>query len=450
MKPRNNFFFYIIILFALGLRIASVPTANMSYFILALVALSGTQGAIQALAICWFFNLISPGIAAPASLGGIGGYVIILAAVVSVFVRYRASQYQPAQKRIFSLTLAMGLFFFLHSLFFSVVTDVSLLKVVSWTVTTLTLLAAWGSLTAVQSEQLIRQLFNLLTLVMLVSLPLAALPLGYIRNQTGFQGILSHPQAYGTAMALLGVWAVMGVLTSSRPPWKTIIVVCICTWSVFMSEARTGGLAMVGGVIASIVASSILSRQPVAKLFPGMRSGRVILLASGALLMSIAFATTLSSTVGSFVSKRASTVNIFDAYEQSRGGLIDTMVVNIEKRPFTGIGFGIGSIPEEMVITRDRNFNLPLSAPIEKGVMLIAVVEEVGVFGFLFVLLWLWSIFRRALRKGGMAVGLFFTIILLNFGEAMMFSVSGMGLLPLLLLCWAAFGNNLSRESSGA
>ena len=53
---------------ALAMRIASTPTANLSYLVIAGYALAGRTHAIQALAASWFFTMISPGIAPPLRL----------------------------------------------------------------------------------------------------------------------------------------------------------------------------------------------------------------------------------------------------------------------------------------------------------------------------------------------------------------------------------------------
>ena len=444
----NNFFVYSIVVFALALRIASGPTANMSYFILALLALFGRQAAIQALALCWLFTMLSSGIAPPASLGGVGRYAIILAAFLSVFGRYHARNYSPPQKKLIMLTIAMGIFFLLHSLALSKVVDVSVLKVVSWTVTTVTLFAAWGSLTAGQSEQLMRQLFSGLTLILLASVPLAALPIGYMNNGTGFQGILNQPQAFGPTMALLGVWSAMGMLTASRPTLRALLLSGACLTAVFMSEARTAGLALILGLIVSVVGSATVSRRPVVKLFPGLRSSRVRVL--GVLALSAFVGFTLLGGVDTFLAKRGGTSNVVDAYQLSRGGLMEKMQENIKQSPFTGVGFGIASIPSEMTVLRDPIFNIPIGASVEKGVMPLAILEEVGVFGALFFLFWLWFVFRLALARGGKAVGLLFTIILLNFGEAVLFSVGGLGLLPLVLLTSIVSRQSREQERNGA
>ena len=118
------------------------------------------------------------------------------------------------------------------------------------------------------------------------------------------------------------------------------------------------------------------------------------------------------------------------------GGLIGEMWQNIKEKPFTGIGFGIASDVHEMNVQRDPLLGLPLGAPIEKGVLPVAVLEEVGLFGLGFVVAWLWSFLRYWIRGGVVPVSVGLTILLLNMGEATLFSPGGMGLLSLILIGW--------------
>ena len=450
MRLHKSQLTYILLSVALIFRVWSETTANISFFMLAFMAFFGKKEAILALAFSWLLTMLSPGIAPAASLGAVGRYAIIFSAAVSVFLLYRSSQYQFSEKKIVLLTIALGVFLLVHSLFFSAMPDVSILKTVSWTVTAATLFAAWGGLSAAQSEQVVRQLLIGLTLIMLASLPFAVLPLGYLRNGTGFQGVLNHPQALGPTMSLLGVWVVLGMLTLPRPPWKIVSIAGTSLVLIVMSEARTAGLALVGGVMAAVVVAGALSRQPVARLFPGFRSRRVLVVVFFSVGIAIPFAPKLLGGLDTYISKRGGEESVVAAYDRSRGGLMGKMWSNIEKYPMTGIGFGIASNPSEMQITRDPIFNLPVGASIEKGVLPLAVVEEVGVFGFLFVLLWGVSVLRVALKKGGAAVGILGTIILLNFGESTLFSVGGMGMLSLILLGWVAAGKSGERGNSSA
>jgi hypothetical protein len=113
------------------------------------------------------------------------------------------------------------------------------------------------------------------------------------------------------------------------------------------------------------------------------------------------------------------------------------MIENIRKHPMTGIGFGIASDPDQMEVGRDPIFNLPVGAPIEKGIMPVAVVEEVGIPGALIVAGWFVLLLRRAARGGIAALAVASTVLFLNLGEANIFSPGGMGLLEIILLAHA-------------
>ena len=69
--------------------------------------------------------------------------------------------------------------------------------------------------------------------------------------------------------------------------------------------------------------------------------------------------------------------------------------------------------------------------------MPLAVLEEVGIPGLLFVLLWIWIVFRRSALGGMAPLAVVMTVLLINLGESVLFSPGGMGLLQLILLGWA-------------
>jgi len=114
------------------------------------------------------------------------------------------------------------------------------------------------------------------------------------------------------------------------------------------------------------------------------------------------------------------------------------MASNISARPLEGIGFGMASIPSELVVVRDPVFGLPVSAAVEKGVLPLAIVEEIGVVGFGVVLLWVLALLRMSARAGVAPVAVCLTALFLNMGEATLFSPGGLGLLMLIMLGWAA------------
>ena len=139
-------------------------------------------------------------------------------------------------------------------------------------------------------------------------------------------------------------------------------------------------------------------------------------------------------------------MTIAEAYDKSRGGLIDKLITNIEEHPFTGIGFGIASNPFEMIIERDPVIGLPVGAAIEKGVLPLAVVEELGFIGAFLVFMWFWMVVKRAGLRGFTPLALTTTALLLNMGENTFFSPGGFGGLLLIFVSWACTGD-LSAKS---
>lgn len=442
-----NNFLSLIILLAIIMRVVSSSAADFSFVLLALFGLLGRVQAIQALALSWFFSMLSPGIAAEATYASVGRYAVIIGAASSVFFRSAIFTGRFQVSPVVASVCGLGVLFVFHSLLFSTMPDVSVLKAVSWTLVLATLMSAWRGLSNDERDRLVRQLFGGLIAIMLLSLPLLVLPLGYLRNGSGFQGILNHPQAFGPTMALLGTWAASQLFAQRRPSWSSIGLVGATLVLVVLSEARTAGLAMILGIVVAVASAPILSGRPLRLVMPGLRSKRVWGLVAAAFMVAIAFAPRLSGVVEHYLTKsgRAGEVqSILEAYDRSRGRLIDEMWQNINDHPFAGIGFGIGSDPLEMRVERDPIFGLPVSASIEKGVLPLAILEELGIIAALVVAVWFFALVRRAARGGVAPLAVTTTALLLNMGENTFFSPGGMGLLSLVLIGWAATSSGRS------
>ena len=372
------------LLMLLILRVASMPTANLSFFLLAAYATLGRKQAIQAIAMCWLFTMVSPGVAPPASLGSVGRYAVFFAAFGSVFFRSGVfSNGFSITKPVFA-TISLGAFLAVHSLILSPIPDVSILKAISWTLVTATLLSAWGQMDIKDEQQLFKQLYYGLVVIMLVSIPLVVLPLGYLRNGTGFQGILNHPQAFGVTMAILGALAGSSLLAQRKPSWGYLGIFGGCLVLILLSEARTAGVALILGLVIGFVVAPLLSGRKIIDILPGLKSRRLWGWISIVLIVALVFSPLLYQKVNSYISKSGragESVTLAQAYEQSRGGLIDRLLANIEENPLTGIGFGIASNPFEMIVERDPVLGLPTGAAIEKGLLPLAIVAELVLDG---------------------------------------------------------------------
>lgn len=423
---------------AVVMRLASAPTANVSYLIVAIYALLGRSQAIQALALSWLFTMLNPALAPEASAASIGRYLVIFSAAFSVVWRGLSRGSDFSIKKLSLSTLCLGVFLVIHSLLFSAVVDVSVLKVVSWAMVVLTLLSAWQSLAPEQRLKLFDQLRWGLVWLLLLSLPLLAIPgIGYLRNGTGFQGLLNHPQAFGPTVALVAVLVGGRLLGAQKSPWRDFALLALCFVLVILSEARTAGIAMVLGLVGSALLAPRFAGVPRRRMLQGLQSKRLQVVVVVFSLGIVIAAPLFSGAITSYLFKRSNASSLLTAADASRGALVLKMFENIKNTPWTGIGFGIASEPAYMEVQRDPVLGLPLSALVEKGVMPIAVVEELGIFGALAIVGWLWVMLRRGARSGVSQFAVLITLLLVNFGESMFFSVGGMGMLLLVLLTGA-------------
>ena len=449
LKQRNNFsliFWWIknlIPLLAIATRLADFATTDLSYLLLAGYALTGRRETIQALVLAWLFKMVNLGLV-PEMSTVTGYYTVLFAGALSLALRSNFLHLD-----CFKLfTLFLGLFLVLHALLFSQIPDVSILKAINWMLVMVVLLSAWSGLNELQRDDLQRWLFKFLILLAIMSLPFLAIPsIGYMRNGSGFQGILNHPQAFGPTMALLSALVFGRLLSQKRPSIMLIAMAFGSLILIILSESRTAGMALVFAMAFSVVFACVLRRKTIATIAPALRSKRLVALGTAVFFAFTVTGSQLSGVVNDYISKgrKFQVSGITEAYDLSRGSLISTMMDNIKERPWTGIGFGIASDPDSMVISRDPVLDLPISAPIEKGVAPLAVLEEIGVLGFLLIAIWVGILIRRAALNGMAALMVACTTLLINMGEAILFSPGGMGLLALIMLSYAA---NKPKSSS--
>jgi hypothetical protein len=422
---------------AVALRLAGAST--LSFLVLALLALLSAPNAILALSLGWLFSSLSPGIAPGGEGGSVGRYLLLIAALLAAMINNLPFFLYGRMPRLAVVSLLIWAFITLHSLLFSPFPDVSVLKALSWAIAVVALLALWSSMPAEQQTLTFHRVYYLLIAVLVLSLPLAGTSVGYLTNGTGLQGILDQPQAFGITAGMVGAIAGGTLLGQSRPPWSTIVIFGLAMLCAILSEARTAGLAMLLGLLIAIIFAPMLSRRPTREMLPGLRSKRVYAIFGTAVIALMAAAPLVMQVAFTYITKsnRADVGNIFEAYDASRGNVIGIMMENIESQLFSGIGFGIASDPRTMAVARDPVLGLPTGAPVEKGVAPLAVVEEIGLLGATLVLYWIVLLFKKGANNGLPQLAILSTLILINFAEAIFFSVGGMGMLAMILMIWA-------------
>ena len=411
---------------------------DVCYVPLAIYGCRGNAQAITALGASWLLTMLSKGVVPDVSGGGLGRLAVIGATAAATMLRSGTERGGLHASRPVRATLLLGAFLAIHALLFSRVPSVSILKTALWTTTVGTLFAAWGRLPDGGHQEQGRRVFNVLGGILLVSLPLTVTEMGYFTNGTGFQGILNQPQAFGPAMALLAAWLMGNMVAEPKPSWAILGLLGITLVLVVLSQARTAGLALALGVPMAMLLSMRGPGRSLKERMPALFHSRLYLWGIIAGIALLIAGTGIEVRATAYLQKGEGEGTLFQTYGASRGSLIDKMLANIDEHPITGIGFGIASDATAMIVDRDPFLGIPTGAAVEKGVMPLAVLEELGLFGALAIASWMAMAIAAAVRGGVVPTTVLCTALLTNMGEATFFSPSGFGLLVLLVTSWAA------------
>lgn len=421
------------------LRVASGPTADLAYILLIFYALYSRGHAIEALFLSFVFTHLNTTIFPDAALASISRYLIVFSAFMSVVGRDLFS----GRFRLDSLSqvvIVFTVFTWIHSVFFSLVPVISILKVTILCLAFLTLLHAWRTVDDATRERVEYRIFGTLALIVIVSLVMKGYPGAYMPRSELLRGLTNQSQVLGVISAIVAVWSFMRAVGRSRPSWIDLGLFALAAFTILNTGARTALLSVALTILVVATLALVKFGRVSLKSFSGARSARFVLFA----LLGVGVLISQADRVRRFLIKAKgavadSGIELTELYRQSRGGLISEMWANIASDPFFGIGFGIASNPEEMYFKYFAG--IPISAPVEKGVTLLAVWEEVGLIGLFIFLVMLLVIFRRSIATGAERAAVFVAILLLNMGEASLLSAGGIGLVQLVLLGWIISGS---------
>jgi len=320
-----------------------------------------------------------------------------------------------------------------HSVMFSQFPSLSVFKAVFWGVVSLTLVSTMRAMTEEEFEKLHRFLLVFFAGILLLSIAIMPLPEARLRNDVGLQGLLNHPQMFGVFCGITGAYFFGTAISKPVPPWWALAVVVLALEGVVESAARTGGFALVLACVAITGIAAVRSTSFFRRTLPGLFSGRFGVLAFFAFLALVLNSAVVKETANKFLRKDARGTQATATYNAERQFIIRDMYANIQKHPAAGIGLGIQSATHLMEIETDATTGLPISAPVEKGVMWLAMLEELGLFLGILVFGWvLWGTARAVnvgAAVGTASIAYFFT----NFAEATFFSPGATGMLGLII-----------------
>ncbi len=411
----------------LGLAACGSVGYAAAYVLLMIWSLRGRRESLEALCFCWLITYLNPGLFARSGSAEILRWgVILLSGVTITFVGVRRQARLP---RIVTALLVLCLVNALLIVVSSYAPDVSAFKLASF------LFTVGAVLYGFEQESTMRErwsafFFSFFGGIVLVSAPLRVVGPGFLKNGMGFQGILDHPQAFGIFVCSFLPWALCVALERrgrSVIPWG---IVALAAGLLIESQSRTG---LMGTVLGSSVAL-------VWYMLRGGRDARIanrVMVVGGAtaaLLLCVAFVR--PDVFRRFLQKNSGQTDLAASFYESRGYLLERSMANFYRAPLAGIGFGLASVPEELNVSRDPVFHLPLGAPVEKGIVFVAVLEESGVLGMAAFVAFIAVLLRgvATTRVGPAPLALALGALSVNIGESVFFAVGGSGLILWVLV----------------
>jgi hypothetical protein len=217
--------------------------------------------------------------------------------------------------------------------------------------------------------------------------------------------------------------------------WIALVLLVL----IVLSKARTAGFGAGFGVLV-VVAARALGRRRAGQATVG-RPIVLCLLACIGLAVFAAATGGLSKILNNYLYKgtegQVNTLN--QAFYNSRGGGALGEWQDFLAQPLFGNGFGVypdGHFPSGVT----RFDGIPISAPIEKGFLPTAILQEGGAVGAGLLLLIVGLLWQRTWRNTDLRWRAMFVACLgINVGECVFMSPGGIGILDWLLLSLAMF-----------
>jgi len=404
-------------------------------------ALRSAEHAIQALSLSVVIKFLNPVVYPQLRTASLLAWVVL--GIAGLRIAVASLQTRAPRHPVLPWVLIFSLAILAHSMLVSRQSMVSSFKILTFAFGAITVLLGF-KISALRSVNWTPWFTALWTAILILSLPtLFEASIGYKRNGMGFQGIFVHPQLFGLFLAPAVGWFTTRLLFYPIRETHWIIVALTCvSWSfLLLTRTRTAAVAVLGG-LACVVAVTILARRDWRKQVSGALLRPVILVAMfAAASAALMFSSSIEESAGEFIFKygRDSNTTVSEAFSKSRGEGISSEWKNFLMSPLVGHGFGISPFPSsDSEIILDPFFGLPLSAPVEKGFLPTAILEETGILGTLCLLPLLGSLIWQVSRKSEIdGTWMFFTCLLLNVGEMIFFSFGGVGLYTWLIMGWA-------------
>ena len=243
-----------------------------------------------------------------------------------------------------------------------------------------------------------------------------------------FKGMTWHSQMLGPLMSIFCVFLVGDMLFNMQRPDKLYFaMIAVCPLLVYKTSSRTAMAVLICGVAVMVL--MFLNKKNVEKIWRA-RVVTICGIVAVPLLLLVFMLPSARQEMLRFSLKYTQESQqrlVWDTKEvmSSRQGLMDQAMYNWRKKPVIGNGF---QVSEQMQYEKRSGLGGILSAPIEKGVWVTAVLEEGGVIGMtLFCIFWISAVLTLWAAGYCATSAMLLSLIVMNMAEFTMFSMSGAG-----------------------
>ena len=242
-----------------------------------------------------------------------------------------------------------------------------------------------------------------------------------------FIGMTNHSQCLGPVVSTISV-VVFSDLLFAVKKWDVLylLILLCCPYLVYKTSSRTGMGAYLLGML--FVVYLFMQARGVGSRWKSRAMTAIMVFLLG-LIFAMACLPGVQKSARRFLLKTVessgSSKVTSEVVLSTRQGLIDKSLYYFRKSPVFGNGF---QVSEKMVGLKIKGVTSILSAPVEKGVWVSAVLEEGGIIGwFLFVCFLFSCIVISIRRRAYTGAACLVVCMLTNLGEFTFFSMSYTG-----------------------
>lgn len=419
----------------------TTPLATAIIFIIAAIwALYGIEESIKALALVATIKFINPSITEQYG-SSVLTWIVIGAAIIKITLS------APFKLKILKVNFYLILFFIASSIVSfksSEYIAVSIFKLISFTLTFFYVFVAFDYLRE-KNISIFSWIFGLWCSILIISFALIPFPgISYFTDGMGFQGVFNQPQVMAIFCAPIAAWSTSIILFSREKSNYSISMVFALSWiSIFLTRGRVALASLLISGLIIIISSLFYRRQWLAVIVKGLYSYKVVITIILLMIIIIIFPSQVVGVTTSFIHKGITDRSLSESFENSRGFLVEESIENFSNNPLTGIGFGVSRSKRfDFIPVIEPVTGIPIGASTEKANIVVAVLEEVGIIGTGFFILFIFSVIYKVIKNSPIEYAwMCMSALAVNVGEMIFFSMNGFGLYMLILISMAIFYN---------